>query len=269
MTKFTYSVVIPTWNGLDHLKTNLPQILKLPVNEFIIIDDHSPQNDYQYIKNYFPDVIVRRNEKNFGFGTTVNRGVALATSDIVILLNLDAIPSLDILHFLDTDFSDPSIFAVSLSEPQFGPTVASFSQGYITHNPMIPRPKVITQTMWVSGGSGAFRKKYWDQLQGLDSIYDPFYWEDIDICMRASKLGWINLWNPNAHVQHEHEKTIGVYVDKTYKIKIQERNHLLFTWKFLTFQQWPIHIFFLFLRLIKHPRYSKIIFFALKRKINH
>ncbi len=269
MAKFTYSVVIPSWNGINHLKINFPQIFKLPVNEFIIIDDHSPQNDYRYIQKHFPTVNVMRNEKNFGFGTTVNRGVALATTDIVILLNLDAVPALDILNYLDDDFKNPEVFAVSLSESQFGPTEQTFSQGYITHRPILPRPTTVTKTMWVSGGSGAFRKKYWDQLQGLDSIYDPFYWEDIDICTRATHRGWINLWDPDACVQHEHEKTIGVYIDKNYKTKIQERNHLLFTWKFLSISQWTIHLFFLFFRLIKHPGYFRIVFHALTRKIKH
>ncbi len=269
MAKFTYAVVIPSWNGVDLLKQNLPSVLKLPLKEIIVVDDHSPQNDSDFVTQNFPQVKVLRNEKNYGFGTTVNRGVAAASADIIIALNLDASPSPDIIKHIDHHFHDPQVFAVSLAETQFGPTSLTFTSGYLTHEPISPRPRQTSPTFWVSGGSGAFRREYWNELGGLDPIYDPYYWEDIDLCYRAQQRGYQTLWEPKAHVDHIHESTIGVHVPPKRKLRVQERNHLIFTWKYLSWRQWPIHLLCLLIRLIKHPGYFRIFFMALFRIIRH
>jgi hypothetical protein len=44
-------------------------------------------------------------------------------------------------------------------------------------------------TAWVSGGSGAFRRLMWNTLGGMDPIYNPFYWEDIDPEIKANFSG--------------------------------------------------------------------------------
>lgn len=261
----TYSVVIPSWKGIALLKQNLPAVLKLPVSEVIVVDDASPENDADFLREHFPQVKVFRNEKNFGFGTTVNRGVSQATSDIVILLNLDAKPSPQLLNTLTQDFSERDVFAVSFAEPEFGPSRMIFRNGYIAHEPVIPRPQSLSPTFWVSGGSGAFRRSLWNQLGGLDPIYDPFYWEDVDLCVRAAKAGYRLLWDPQATVEHQHESTIGKHIQPLFKTRIQERNHLLLTWKHMHLSQWPVHLIFLIKRLILHPGYLRIVFMALKR----
>lgn len=265
MTKFTYSVVIPSWKGIPLLKKNLPAVLNLSAEEVIIVDDFSPDNDIDFLKQNFPQVKVSRNERNYGFGTTVNRGVAQATTDIVVLLNLDVNPAPDLISRLNKHFQDPRVFAVSFAEQEFGPNLLTFTSGYLTHTPIQPTPRVISPTLWVSGGSGAFRRQYWHQIGGLDPIYDPFYWEDIDLCFRASQKGWLNLWDPQARVEHVHESTIGKHVSPKYKKRIQERNHLIFTWKYLSFWQWPSHLLHLTIRLIKHPGYAMIVGMALAR----
>lgn len=262
----TYSIVIPSWKGISLLKQNLPAVLKLPAMEVIVMDDASPENDIEFLQQNFPQVKAYRNEKNFGFGTNVNRGVAKATGDIIILLNLDARPAPDLLSHLEQHFLDPKVFAVSFAEQEHGPSRMIFKDGYISHQPILPIPATTSSTFWVSGGSGAFRRSTWNELGGLDPIYDPFYWEDVDLCIRASQSGYQLLWEPQARVEHHHESTIGKHIKPTFKTRIQERNHLLITWKHMTLAQWPVHVFFLIKRMIQHPGYLRIMTMALSRK---
>ena len=68
----------------------------------------------------------------------------------------------------------------------------------------------------------------------LDELYNPFYWEDIDLSYRAWKAGYKVLFDPNIKVEHRHESTIGKYFDKSKILKTAFRNQLIFHWKNLT-----------------------------------
>ncbi len=263
----TFSVVIPAWRGIEQLKKNLPAVLKMGADEVIVGDDASPENDAEFVKQHFPSVKVYRNKTNLGFGSNVNKGFQQARGEVVVLLNQDVKPQPDILKFLKEDFRDPQVFGVSLAEQHFGPTKGAFQDGFIVHQPIKPRPQKVTLSFWVSGGTGSFRKKYWDQLGGFDPIYDPGYWEDLDIGYRAQKRGWKVLWDPRAKVYHEREQSFGgEHFDQTYKSRLQERNHLLFNWKNLQDRGLLIsHCRGLLKRVINHPGYLRIVILALMR----
>jgi GT2 family glycosyltransferase len=261
------SVIIPAWRGIELLRQNLPAILKLKADQVIVVDDASPTNDGEYIKQNFPDVSVLTNAHNLGFGRSVNRGVSQADGDIILLLNQDVNPSKDLLKYLEPDFQDDQVFGVSLAEEQFGPSEGIFANGYIAHRPIKPVPKKPTSTFWVSGGSGAFRKSIWDQLGGFDPLYDPGYWEDVDLCYRALKQGWKLLWDPRAQVEHEHETSFGSKAfGQLRKQRLQERNQLLFTWKNLQDHNLRRqHFAQLVQRVVKHPGYLRIVWAASTR----
>jgi len=263
-----WSIVIPLYQTIPFIDRNLPQILKLGADQIIMVDDASPDNDAEHVKQNYPQVEIYRNEKNLGFGSTVNRGVSYATGDYLLLLNIDTFPEQDILPILEKDFQDPDVFGVSLAEQECGPTKMIISDGYIAHAPITPRPTKITDSFWISDGSGAFRKSMWDQLDGFDPLYDPYYWEDIDLCYRARQRGWKSLWNPDAHIQHYHGSTIGKATDPILKSRIQERNQLLFTWKHLPPKFWTWHLAHLIKRTILHPGYARVIAMALQKRIH-
>ena len=249
------------------LKQNLPAVLNVGADEVICVDDASPTEDYKFIQENFPQIKVLKNPTNLGFGRTVNKGVAAAKGDIVILLNQDVKPQTDILKFLKTDFKNPQVFGVSLAEAQYGPTRGVFKDGYLMHEPIDPRPSQLTSTFWVSGGSGAFRRSMWDRLGGFDPIYEPGYWEDLDLSWQAHRQGWQVLWDPRAQVEHVHEQSFGgVHFDQAYKHQLQERNHLLFNWKNLTDPELRrAHLLRVIKRAISHPGYLKIVLMALQK----
>jgi GT2 family glycosyltransferase len=247
-------------------------------DEVIVVDDASPERDGDWVEENFPMVEVLRNVRNLGFGRTVIKGVEAAgkmnkrtekqrnreTKEYVILLNQDVNPDKNILKYLREDFEDESVFGVSFAEQQYGPTRGVFRDGLIVHESVDPIPKKLSRTFWVNGGSCAIRKKYWNELGGFNPIYDPGYWEDIDLSYRAHKRGWKVLWDPRAKVEHVRESTFGgKYYDQHYKRRVQERNHLLFNWLNLEDRGLRGKFYFSLLkRIAQHPGYLRIVWMA-------
>ncbi len=230
------SIVIPNYNGAKLLEKNLPKVLEAVSSykkgkaEIIIVDDASTDASASVISNFkfqISNLRLITNEKNLGFSSTVNNGVRKATGDVVILLNTDVYPQGNFLEPLLKRFVDdplthsrvsgqassgePSVFAVgcldkSVEEGKIverGRGLGEWRRGFLIHR----RGEVNkTNTLWVSCGSGAFKKAIWDKLGGLNELYNPFYWEDIDLSYRALKSGYKIFFEPKSIVFHEHEK---------------------------------------------------------------
>jgi GT2 family glycosyltransferase len=232
------SIVIPNYNGESLLRKNLPKVLDVVGNsEIIIADDASTDESLGALNGFGTKVRVLRNEKNLGFSSTVNRGVKAAKGDIIVLLNSDVIPEKGFLIPLLSHFKDDRVFAVGCMDKsiEFGKIVlrgrgtGQWKRGFLVHS----RGEVNkTSTLWVNGGSGAFRKSMWEKLGGFNELYNPFYWEDIDLSYRALKSGYKILFEPKSVVVHEHEKGA---IKKEYsplRIKtIAYRNQFVFVWK--------------------------------------
>jgi GT2 family glycosyltransferase len=235
------SIVIPNYNGAKLLEKNLPKVLEAVSSykegkiETIIVDDASTDNSLDLVKD--KDVVILKNEKNLGFSSTVNNGVRKATGDIVILLNTDVYPQKNFLEPLLKHFEDSNVFAVGCLDKSIegekvierGRGLGEWKRGFLIHR----RGEVDkTNTLWVTGGSGAFRKSIWDKLEGFNELYNPFYWEDIDLSYRALKSGYKIFFEPKSIVFHEHEKGSikGKYTSSQIKT-IAYRNQFIFVWE--------------------------------------
>ena len=209
------SIVIPNFNGKELLEKNLPNVFKAVENsknnigEVIIIDNGSTDDSLQYLKKSFDGRYkLIRHSKNRGFSTAINTGVRSSHADLVLLLNSDVSPEVDFLEKPQELFVDPQVFAVSLHENGHGPSRAAFNNGIIDIGFTKPESKKVELTFYASGAASLFRKSTWQILGGMDEkLLSPFYWEDIDICYRASKRGYTILWSPDGRVVHNHEST--------------------------------------------------------------
>ncbi len=269
------SVIIPNWNGRHLLEKNLPFVLssaKNPKNsilEIIIVDDFSSDDSVNFLqKNYKGEIRLIKQSKNRGFSYSVNHGVRMAKGELVCLLNTDVIPAADFLESVIPHFKNKNVFAVGLHEKGASWANVSFADGYIQHSPGVTADKAHA-TFWVSGGSGVFRRSIWMELKGLDEeLFSPFYWEDLDLGYRGHKRGYELLWEPKAHVIHEHESVINQYsFQLKYLNRIKERNELLVIWKNVTSRRLiRKHIRAMVIRALKHPGYFRIIYLAGKKR---
>lgn len=264
------SIVIPTYSRRDLLEKNLHFVVEAAgdkvnhIAEIIVVDDGSKDDSYTFVKNNYPSVKIIKHKINRGFSAAVNTGVRSAKGELICLINNDVVPSPDFLKTVLPHFEDNNVFAVSFNEKgEFGWAKGKFIDGFVEHEAEKKADKAHI-TFWVSGGSGVFRRSMWIALGGMDEkLFSPFYWEDIDLCYRATKRGFSLLWEPNSLVEHRHESTVG-RLPQTYVQRIRERNQLLFLWKNLTSHNlFRKHLWGLLKRVVKHPGYLRIVFMAL------
>ncbi len=248
------SIIIPNYNGEKILNKNLPHVLAAVKHhkgkvEIIIPNDPSTDKSKEVIASFIDSLkdtgIVGKTVDNFkkeesGFSKNVNRGVAMATGDILVLLNNDVRPHKDFLEPLLAHFEDEKVFAVGCMDESIeegktvlrGRGVGYWHRGFVFHN---AGELDKSNTFWVSGGSSAMRRRIWDKLSGLDVLYNPFYWEDIDLSYRALKSGYKLIFEKKSVVVHEHEEgAIKTKFKPKFVQKIVYRNQFFFVWKNIT-----------------------------------
>lgn len=235
------SVVIPNYKKLPLIK-HLPAVLKAcPGAEIIVVDDASPDDAVSYLKKHFPQVKVVKNEVNQRFAASCNFGFKAAKGDVVVLINSDVAPKVGFLRPLLKHFEDESVFAVGCLEVQTvngkreisGKNRCEFKRGFLIHSAAsIESETKTTKNCWASGGSAAFDRKKYLLLGGMDVLYKPAYWEDIDLSWRARELkGWKILFEPKSQVYHNHETTnVSVFGQRKMET-MASRNQWLFVWK--------------------------------------
>lgn len=268
------SVVITCWNGRKLLEKNLPFVIEASKNprnqiiEIIVVDDGSKDNSVDFLKKNFPGVKTVIHKENEGYSVTCNTGVKEAGSELVTILNLDVIPEKDFLAAALPHFQDEKVFAVSFNEGKFGPGKIEWKKGFLE---IVPNeaPQETSFSNWANGGSSVFKKDIWKKLGGMDEVYLPFYFEDVDLGIRARKSGFKCLWEPKSRVAHQHEATINSKnFDTRYINSIKERNHLILTWRNIdTCQKAFSHLFYLGKKCLLKPGYLKIVFLAFLRTI--
>ena len=270
------SIIIPNYNGAHLLKKNLPAVFRAVQyykekthkdGEIIIVDDASTDASLSVISNFSPFGDLRQfpisnfqciaNERNLGFSSTVNKGVNSALGDIIVLLNTDVSPEKEFLIPLLKHFADEKVFAVGAmdksreegKEVLRGRGIGKWQRGFLIH----AAGKLNKETsLWVSGGSGAFRKSFWEMLCGLDELFNPFYWEDIDISYRALKSGMKIVFEKESVVFHEHERgAIQTKYSKKDIGKIAYRNQFIFVWKNADVQMLITHFVWLPYHIVK------------------
>ena len=209
--------------------------------EVIVMNDYPQENITKQVRKICPETIVINNKNNLGFAGNVNRGVLRSKRDYVFLMNSDVVlKDNSFLNTLDYFKKDQKLFAVGFAQIEkdeiiVGANRAYFKNGLINHSfQLVPNPYSLIPIFWAEGGSSIFRKKLFVNLGLLDELYNPFYWEDIDLSYRAWKAGYKILYDPSIKVEHHHESTIGKYFDKPKILRTAFRNQLIFHWKNLT-----------------------------------
>ena len=234
------SVVIPNYNGRDLLLKNLPSVIRHCFGcEIILVDDASEDDSVSLVRKKFKKVKVITLAKNVGFARAANLGVKKARGDLILLLNSDVSPKEGFLKpALNYFKKDPlNTFAVGLCDLSHedgkiiprGRGGANFTKGFLKHYAAHPERG---ETLWVSGGSGLFDRQKFLNLGGFDVLFAPFYWEDIDLCFKAWRVGLTCLFEPLSKVDHFHEsgaikKSRSQFFVKT----VSYKNQFIFVWK--------------------------------------
>src|SRR4051794_40159917 len=87
------SVVLVTWDeGATIARCLAPPVRQLkPGDEVIVSDNASTDETLQVVSRIAPDAKIVQNGGNLGFPGACNSGAAIATGDLLVLLNPDTI----------------------------------------------------------------------------------------------------------------------------------------------------------------------------------
>ena len=265
MNMMILSVVVIHFNSLGELRSNFPGLKRAvqaeaPESEFIIVDNASSDGVASHVREHFPDAILHVEPRNIFFGPAANRGIALARGELVLLLNPDvAVENLD-FHAVRALFAgDPRLFAVQphVQDPRDGQVERLFSLAMRRGLVDVRAPQAIAageapEIPFVTGGAAFFRRSIFLALGGFDPLFSPFYWEDVDLGVRAVRSGFVNRFLPAARFLHWHSTIIDRHHDERSVKSIYERNRLLFFYKHASRFSLPFfsHLLWLAPRLI-------------------
>jgi len=218
------SVVIPNWNGAEHLPTCLEslrqQTLKGVEIEILVVDNGSTDGSLQLMEREYPEVAVLALGENRGFAGACNAGMRASSGTFVVLLNNDT--------EVDERWLE-EVLAAFKRHPEAG-SIASkmllFDRRDIFHTAGdfycvdgLPGNRGVWQrdegqydeeeyVFGACGGSAAYRRVMLEQVGLLDE--DFFYsCEDVDLAWRAQLAGWRCVYAPEAVVYHKLSATGG------------------------------------------------------------
>jgi GT2 family glycosyltransferase len=244
------SIVIPTWNGRHLLERFLPSVLAAAEQyrvescaevEILIVDDGGTDDTALWLARAHPGrvelLIKRRNE---GFAHACNTGFSFAHHPAVFLVNNDVEVERGAIAPLVRHLSVPDVFAVAClttnlatGEASGVGKLGSFARGFLrVHASYMPRGTAAADlvSIFASGGAAAFSRAKLEELGGFDTLYSPFYWEDVELSYRAWKRGWRVLFEPESRVRHLVSSTIGKRFAARRVRAIRHRNRLLAHW---------------------------------------
>jgi len=217
----TFSIIIVTWNALDHLKTFLPSVAKSNYEqlEIIIADNASTDETVNWVNNSYPQCKVVTFDDNHGYCGGNNRAVKYSVGDILVFLNNDVSVAPDWLTHLDKAFENPATTIVQpklksfVNPDEFEYAGAAggmidymgypFCKGRLFDNVEkdLHQYNESTPIFWASGAAFAIRKEAFQELGGFDEDFE-FHMEEIDICWRAWKIGYTVKSCPESEVFH-------------------------------------------------------------------
>jgi GT2 family glycosyltransferase len=242
------SVVVPSWNGMDHLEKCLESLLsqKNPEFEVVVVDNGSADGSADFVAAHYPQVQLIRNKRNLGFAGGCNVGLRAARGEVLVLLNQDVIVLPGWLGALADALADEQVgvAGAKLLEPD-GRTL-SHAGGYLEWPVAMGlhigigeidqgQYDVATDVEYVTGASLAIRRNVLDRVGLLDERFYPAFFEDVDLCWRVRQAGWRVRYEPRAVALHdEASSTRHHWPSRHY---YHYRNRLLFLFKHFTLSQ--------------------------------
>lgn len=227
------SIIILNYQGEKIISETINTLLKLnfPKSNFeiIIVDNNSKDNSRQIIDKYvkkYPELIKKLYlDNNLGFGRGNNEGIKVSKGKYIVLLNNDCLVDPHWLsELVKVAESKSDIFSVASKIKKYPKTLNQiqnagsivFQDGYgrdigaiVTDtrqqlyeidNGQYDQVKEVYSTC---GAAVLYRKSILDKIGLFDKNFFMYY-EDTEICERASLCGYKNLYCGEAVVYHHH-----------------------------------------------------------------
>lgn len=211
------SVVIPLWNGLDHIPACLAslQAQTLRDHEVVVVDNASPDGAGAWVEGHHPEARLVRNARNLGFAGGTNTGIAAARGRFVVTLNQDTVAEPDFLErMVAATRWGPRVGMVAAKMRYFhqrerinstgiqvlGDFYGEDRGGYERDEGQWDMPG---EVFGPCGGAALYTRELLEDVGAFDEDFFC-YFEDLDLAWRARVAGWRCAYNPRAVVYHKH-----------------------------------------------------------------
>lgn len=194
-----------------------------PPFRIILLDNGSSDGTAEEVRERFPEVLVHHNPVNLGVAAGRNAGGALAmerfTPSYLFFLDNDTRVSPGVLEALVAPFEGQPRLATTAPKLRFlrdperidmagGARIRFWlaSTGGIGRGEL-DRGQYDTPMECVTGGCVLVRTDVFRELEGFDTVFDPYGYQDIDFSLRAIKAGYRCLYVPDALIWHDPTQT--------------------------------------------------------------
>ncbi len=216
------SVVIPNWNGIQHLSVCLEALRRQTYShlEVILVDNGSTDESQALVTEQYPEVQLLALDRNLGLTGGNNAGFLAAQGEILISLNNDTEAEPGFVEALVTalqEHPEAGVAAAKMLLFDRRDVIHSAGDGYGVDG--IPFNRGVWQKDegqfdepgWIFGGCGgavAYRREMLDDVGLFDESFF-MYCEDVDLNWRSQLAGWKCWYTPEAVVYHKLSATGG------------------------------------------------------------
>ena len=242
--KIPVAVVILNFNGKNYLEKFLPLVLKFSgESKVFVADNNSTDDSVSFLKDFFPTVIVIKNEGNYGFSKGYNIALKQINSSYYILLNSDVevtenwiSPLLSLMESNKKiaacqpkilDYKNNKLFEYAGAAGGFIDNYGyPFCQGRIfdTIEDDCDQYQDSKEIFWASGACMMIRAETFWEVDGFDNDYFA-HMEEIDLCWRLKNIGYSVYVEPKSKIYHIGGGTLNKISTK--KTFLNFRNNLI------------------------------------------
>ena len=181
--------------------------------EIIVVDNGSRDDSVSLIEKNFPEVILLKNDRNFGFAQANNQGLVIGRGRYFMLLNSDTIVLPGIVDTLiqvadahpDVGIIGPTLLNMDGSIQKSWASFPSFLSELLGKNFRIRKPVTYFpdayEVDWIMGACMLVRSETVCDVGRMDADYF-FYSEEVDWCYRIKEKGWRIWYLTNAEIYH-------------------------------------------------------------------
>ena len=212
------SLIIPSYNNLRHLKNVYASIKKHASEaEVILLDDGSTDDTWEWMQEKYKEdenLVVLRADERIGHTILYDKGIDMATNDIVGILHADMIIGANYIENMLKHLQPGKVVCATRIEPPLHPAgkekiIMDFGQDFDTLNIDAFEEFVLQQQEEnldrVTSGMFApwvLYKKDFQAIGGHDPLFAPFPYEDSDIFQRWILAGYELIQSRDAFVYH-------------------------------------------------------------------
>lgn len=210
------AVIVPNWNGKEHLKKCLDSLVAQSQQASVFVIDNGSSDGSEKIAKNYPGIQLIQLDENKGFAGGVNIGIKRALDEgykYIALFNNDAEAEKDWLkHLVACADKYPKAGIVA---PKFMRSdkvhIDSTGDFYSIWGLPLPRGRnekdsgqydKAEEVFGGTGGASLYRAKMLEQIGLFDEDFFA-YFEDVDISFRAQLAGWKVRYQPAAIAYHK------------------------------------------------------------------